>query len=267
MSVPDRRGRDGTGRDAGLRCLQVPAGGARRMLSPPAPGQRRPARRHSRNLLPRRDRSAVSTGRARARRRVPRCTCSRRQPRHGTSRSSPRALSPLLWPGPRGAGRCSPRPSRARVAAGGAGAVRGQCRGRAQPARAEQMNRAARPGPPRGAFQPHDIMGTGGARPIGAGPAQAAHCLPRAAPPRPARRGHTKARGGAGPRAVGGAGRGGPRTARRCPGRCGRDSRLACAVTGACHRARCFGWSSTRVAADSRWARGAPRVRCFAGLL
>lgn len=64
------------------------------------------------------------------------------------------------------------------------------------------MNRAARPGPPRGAFQPHDIMGTGGARPIGAGPAQAAHCLPRAAPPRPARRGHTKARGGAGGRAL-----------------------------------------------------------------
>lgn len=57
---------------------------------------------------------------------------------------------------------------------------------------AQRSGRCADRGPPRGAFQAHDIMGTGGARPMGAGPAQTRIVRPlRSAPPRP--RGRTKA--------------------------------------------------------------------------
>lgn len=203
-------GRDGMGRDAARGSA---ASGCRRESRPPrameAARMRPPPARDSAALRSTAQETcghprAVSAGRTRVRSRDsrgrPGCTCPCRQPWHGTFR--PCLLRP---PGPGGARRWGPQPSqrrrsgeagrrarrgRAGPGAGGAvlcGAVRSGARGGAQ-----RSGRCADRGPPRGAFQAHDIMGTGGARPMGAGPAQTRIVRPlRSAPPRP--RGRTKA--------------------------------------------------------------------------
>lgn len=205
MSAPGRRG--GTGRDEARRGAPLPpaTGG----------GPARPARCRRARCARRRPGIALSfaaalgklagtgelsaPGRTRVRSRDsrgrPGCTCPCRQPWHGTSRSS------LLLPPGQGGARCRGRSS---PTASGA-ARRAGCPGGAEPGRARAVppsgamrggvralrGRCAARGPPRGAFQPHDIMGTGGARPIGAGPAQTRIVRP----PRPARGGAQRRRG------------------------------------------------------------------------
>lgn len=93
--------------------------------------------------------------------------------------------------------------ARSRPGAGGAVRRAGGAR-RAEPgtARAGPPSGALRGSrPPRGAFQPHDIMGTGGARPMGAGPAQTR--IVRPPRPAPAAGAHKGGAAGRAPRPAG----------------------------------------------------------------